>query len=832
MKKITTTFLICLATFAATAQTAKIYDFAGNHNLGNGYSGDGGLAVGAKAWEPWGMTFDASGNLYFCDSQNGVVRRVNTAGVITTVAGNQTLAGNTTVYTGPATSVGLGTNLTALCFDGVGNLFIADGSNELVWEVSAGGNISVFAGGGSLGVNGVAPNNATLGYITGLAYTYNSALFGPNGALLIAQTGSTADNLILSADVYNNVLQVYGGGATAANYGDGGAIGSAAFNNPRGMAFDAAGNLYIADAGNNRVRIVNTSGVINNFAGSGTGASGFSGDGSQALAAKLSNPVAVSVDASGNVYIVDNGNGRIRKVNSVGTISTVAGTSISGYNGDAIAATTAQLQQPSGVACDASGNIYIADLNNNEVREVTTNCVPQTIISQPKDTTVCPGTEAQITCNYVNYTGYQWQLNSGSGFVNHTVNYYYSGGSTDTIQNPSIPMNGWQYRCIVKGCGSNITSSTATLTITYPVITCNTAIICAGSGASATLTASGASSGTYNWSTGDVTDYIVENPTVTTTYTVTGTDNTTGCNGTGTGTITVLQPQVPTICEVTTDSVTNYKYNYIYWNSSLYSKVDSFIIYRYDAGSGHYLRIGSRANDSLSVYIDKDSTIGGPHGGNPAYASWKYALAIRDSCGNIGAKGPYHQSIFVQQTGQNFSWTAYVDSGFASLPTGYAFLRDSLGIGDYHLLAYVSTTSSTDPNYTTYPNAVYRVDALGFNCTPTTARLPHNNSVDAAKVKSHSNTNNNRGMTTGINKVSNTNQVGVYPNPNNGSFVIDPSNTTKQTIQLLDMNGKMVLSQIINGKTTIDASSLSEGVYTISLISSEGVINKRLVIVR
>jgi hypothetical protein len=292
---------------------------------------------------------------------------------------------------------------------------------------------------------------------------------------------------------------------------------------------------------------------------------------------------------------------------------------------------------------------------------------------------------------------------------------------------------------------------------------------------------------------------------------------------------------VPHICIVSTDSASNYKYNVISWDNTGYSHVDSFIVYRYDVTSTSYLRIGAVSKHALSQFIDTAFSIGGPNGGNPQVAGWRYKLAIRDTCGFISAKSPYHQSTFVQNTGSAFSWTAYVDSEQVNLPTGYSFLRDDNSTGVWHVIANVATLSCTDPNYLSYPNGSWRVDALGFNCNPTTARLAGsgNNSVDVAKVRSHSNQNNNRGGTTGLKQLSISNSsVAIYPNPNNGSFTIEPSSATKQTMQVYDVNSKLVLSQLVNGKTSIDASSLSDGVYTINLISNEGVVNKKLVIVR
>ena len=153
--------------------------------------------------------------------------------------------------------------------------------------------------------------------------------------------------------------------------GDGGPATSAQINSPRGVALDGAGNLYIVDTGNNRIRKVDTSGIITTVAG--TGDAGFSGDGGPATSARLSGPRGVALDDAGNLYIADRDNNRIRKVDTSGTITTVAGTGDAGFSGDGGPALSATLNGPSGVALDGAGNLYIAEFGNSRIRKVDTS---------------------------------------------------------------------------------------------------------------------------------------------------------------------------------------------------------------------------------------------------------------------------------------------------------------------------------------------------------------------------------------------------------------------------------------------------------------------------
>ncbi len=178
--------------------------------------------------------------------------------------------------------------------------------------------------------------------------------------------------------------------------GDGGQATAAQLGNPFGVAVDAAGNVFIADQFNHRIRKVSPSGIINTIAGQGTGS--FSGDGGPATAAELNRPFDVSVDAAGNVYIADFANNRIRKVDNTGAISTIAGDGAASFSGDGGPATAASLHGPTGISLDLYDNLYIADQSNARIRELTINCTMTATITSTNGVAPCTG-KAWVTAS-------------------------------------------------------------------------------------------------------------------------------------------------------------------------------------------------------------------------------------------------------------------------------------------------------------------------------------------------------------------------------------------------------------------------------------------------
>lgn len=248
------------------------------------------------------------------------------------------------------------------------NVYIADQVNNRIRLIS-GGNISTVAGSGTSGSAGDGSKaiNALMASPTGVAVD-------SSGNFYISDTVNSEVRKVVAG-----VINAFAGTAGTPGFGgDGAAATSAAISQPSGLVLDSAGNLYIADTFNDRIRKVTTDGNIATLAGSGS--TGFSGDGGPALSAALYNPVALAIDAAGNIYIADEVNNRIRKVTTDGMIHTIAGSSTAGgYSGDGGLAVNAMLNHPRGVAVDGAGDVYIADSFNQRIRVVLPNGIIYTI---------------------------------------------------------------------------------------------------------------------------------------------------------------------------------------------------------------------------------------------------------------------------------------------------------------------------------------------------------------------------------------------------------------------------------------------------------------------
>jgi sugar lactone lactonase YvrE len=331
-----------------------------------GFGGDGGLAANAQFNSPTGMAVDAAGNLFITDTDNHRIWKLTPAGIIRTVAGNG--IGDFNGDGGQATAAELWYP-ASVAVDAAGNLFIADKNNFRIRKVTPDGIISTVAGNGTLGYSGDGgpATAAQLRYPQGVAVD-------ASGSLYIADE----DNCYVRKVTPDGVIRTIAGNGYSGFSGDGGPAVSARLDYPYGVAMDASGNLFIADLGNQRIRKVTANGVISTVAGSGSHAD-FGGDGGPAVSAKLGYPAAVAVDTAGNLFIAETSNHRIRKVTPDGIINTAVGNGIQGFGGDGGLATSALLRNPNDVAIDAAGNLFIADTDNHRIRKVTPDGIISTV---------------------------------------------------------------------------------------------------------------------------------------------------------------------------------------------------------------------------------------------------------------------------------------------------------------------------------------------------------------------------------------------------------------------------------------------------------------------
>lgn len=386
-----------------------------------GFSGDEGPATAARLNSPTGLALDTAGNLYIADSNNNVIRRVSPDGTITTVAGNteRGFAGDN----GPAREADL-SGPQGIAVDSAGNLYIADTLNNRIRRVGLDGMITTFAGNGFPGYGGddgpatratlflptdvVVDRQGSLyiadlgtirvrlvkgGNITTAAgstageppfdgrHATSVRLSGPTGVAVSSDgilyftesslgsgSGLTAGDSRIWRVTPDGVLSTVAGTGESSFSGDGGPAVRAQLNVPAGITVDGAGNIYFADSANNRVRKISKEGEIVTVAGYGL--PGFAGEQGPANVALLNQPTGVAVDSEGRIFISDTGNHRVRVVNAAGVIGTVAGNGNAAYFGDGSRAVDAALHSPGGIAVDAEGTLYIADTLTHRVRKV------------------------------------------------------------------------------------------------------------------------------------------------------------------------------------------------------------------------------------------------------------------------------------------------------------------------------------------------------------------------------------------------------------------------------------------------------------------------------
>jgi len=331
----------------------------GPSGLTGSFGGDGGPATNALLFDPVGIILDSTGNIYFTDSYNMRIRKIDTYGIISTIGGNGTygFAGEDT----PATDAAFSGGIAYLGYN-KGKLYIPDYNYSYIRIINAGDTVKTIAGNGICGNTGNGGFAATAEVCSPVGVTFDKT----GNLYLCDESGS-----IRKIDTAGIIKWLGGKGVNIYGYsGDLGPADSAIFNAPLDLAVDGKGNMYITDGVNNKIRKIDTSGIITTYAGADT-LHGYSGDNGPATAAHLFIPEGITIDDIGNIFFSDCDNFVVRKIDTAGIISTVVGNGTEGYSGDDGPATAAQLDKPAGLAFDKEGNLYIADWLNNRIRKVT-----------------------------------------------------------------------------------------------------------------------------------------------------------------------------------------------------------------------------------------------------------------------------------------------------------------------------------------------------------------------------------------------------------------------------------------------------------------------------
>jgi sugar lactone lactonase YvrE len=334
-----------------------INTYAGNGIAGE--TGDSSAAILAEITDPEGIALDNNGNLYIADGAANVVRKVTPGGIIYTIAGTGTGGYNGDGIAATAAQLRLPMGIAV---DKYGNIYIADNGNFRVRRIDTLGVITTVAGVGGIDGFGLSGDGAA----ATSAHLYATGVAVDNDQNIYIADGNSAVRMVSHA---TGIITTIAGGNMIGYNGDGGLATSASLTTPNQVVLDTAGNIYISDYGNNRVRLLTkATGIISTVAG--TGSAGSSGDGGLATAANIV-PYYLALDARGNLYITDMTNSRVRMVNkATGMIAGVAGSTATAL-GDGGPATSANLDHPVGIATNDTGTLYIADNGHYRIRRIT-----------------------------------------------------------------------------------------------------------------------------------------------------------------------------------------------------------------------------------------------------------------------------------------------------------------------------------------------------------------------------------------------------------------------------------------------------------------------------
>lgn len=469
-----TVAILCLLLFGHSLKAQTITTIGGNGIYG--FTPDGMPILNSPLNDMYycNVGLDKYGNIYVSQNNPNIIRKITTSGDIFTIAGTNGQLG----YSGdggPATAALL-YHPSLIVVDKNDNIFFADANGAYIRRIDPSGIITTYSGPytDDCGVgDGGHISQARFRTISGMTIDANDNIY-------VADMGCNTIRKITPAGIVTTIA----GNGTYGFSGDGGPATSAQLAYPCQVAVDNAGNVYIPDAQNNRIRKVDLSGTITTIAG--TGAAGYSGDGGPASAAVLSLPRSAVADNAGNVYFNSYAN-IIRKIDPSGTITAFAGTGNYGHSGDGGPAILADITfGESSISIDPSGNIYLINEQNAYIRKIT-NCLGAIIKTHPQSQKLCLSGNTSFSIVADNATSLHWQINTGSGWADLSDGPIYNGSTTNTLTltNAVTSMDNYRYRCVADGACGLVTSQTATLNVSQQLtpgvsIVSSSDNICAG----------------------------------------------------------------------------------------------------------------------------------------------------------------------------------------------------------------------------------------------------------------------------------------------------------------------------------------------------------------
>lgn len=595
-----------------------------------------------------------------------------------------------------------------------------------------------------------------------------------------------------SMDVFVSKLTAAGTFVWAKNWGSTGGG-----DEGKGIALDASGNVYTTGRFTNTCDFDPGAGTYNlTTAGS-----------DETFVHKLSCTLPSTITTSSINYTLCSGS------SATGTINIASPEAGVTYSWNAVGASGVSFSPVTGtttvMSYTATTSFSVVAIGTNPCGTVSTtvstvfvNALP-VVSASASPTAVCSG--STLTLNGIGANSYTWSngVNNGVAFT-PTASLTYSVTGTD-----------------VNGCSNTSTInvgiiSNPTITVTGKSVAClNQPNI---------LTANGATS--YSWSPGSVVSSTINaQPFSNTVYTV-NSQAANGCMSSATFSVSLVLPQTPDICEVSVDSVS--QYNNIIWDKTLYNNVDSFIVYR-EVSTGNYRRIGAQHQSAYSLFIDTARSVG-PANGDPNVTSYRYKMQIRDTCGNYSALSPYHNTIyFLTNSSGSFFWNMYnVEFQPLTPISTFDLIRDNNGTNIWTTVGSCAgnQTSLTDPAFSGYPNAIYRVIGNGFSCNATAKTAQQIN-------KSKSNVKNNFNIFTGVSALKKGEIFTIAPNPATEEIIISFNGDIKEITMITVTNvlGKVVLSSEINeGKRVVlPLHELAEGVYFIRVQQGKNYTDKKFI---